>query len=135
MSGGGGWGSGARAILYERPNLSGRSFVVDSDVAANLATMGFNDRASSLRVERGHWVLCSRSEFRGECRTFGPGDYAHLPRELDKHVIPEAAQGLEPVHELAAHMMQDRQGQDHVEVTACGQHLQVRHGQPVIHEQ
>ena len=44
----------------------------------NLDTTGFNDRASSLRVESGYWIFCSDSEFRGECRTFGPGDYASL---------------------------------------------------------
>ena len=45
----------------------------------NLNTTGFNDRASSLRVQSGYWIFCSDSEFRGECRTFGPGDYASLP--------------------------------------------------------
>jgi Beta/Gamma crystallin len=68
----------ARATLYEGPNLSGRSFPL-SDMMRNLGTTGFNDRASSLRVESGYWIFCSDSEFRGECRTFGPGDYASLP--------------------------------------------------------
>jgi len=45
----------------------------------NLDPTGFNDRASSLRVESGYWIFCSDSEFRGDCRTFGPGDYASLP--------------------------------------------------------
>jgi hypothetical protein len=68
----------ARATLYEGPNLSGRSFVLN-DMMRNLDTTGFNDRASSLRVESGYWIFCSDSEFRGDCRTFGPGDYASLP--------------------------------------------------------
>jgi Beta/Gamma crystallin len=67
----------ARATLYESPNLSGRSYML-SDMMRNLDTTGFNDRASSLRVESGYWIFCSDSEFRGECRTFGPGDYATL---------------------------------------------------------
>ena len=67
-----------RATLYEGPNLSGRSFTLD-ETMPNLGTTGFNDRASSLRVESGYWIFCSDSEFRGECRTFGPGDYASLP--------------------------------------------------------
>ena len=50
-----------------------------NDTMQNLGTTGFNDRASSLRVESGYWIFCSDSEFRGECRTFGPGDYASLP--------------------------------------------------------
>jgi hypothetical protein len=68
----------ARATLYEGPNLSGRSYPLN-DTVRNLDTTGFNDRASSLRVESGYWIFCSDSEFRGECRTFGPGDYATLP--------------------------------------------------------
>jgi beta/gamma crystallin len=67
----------ARATLYEGPNLSGRSYPL-YDTMRNLDTTGFNDRASSLRVESGYWIFCSDSEFRGECRTFGPGDYLSL---------------------------------------------------------
>ena len=68
----------ARATLYEGPNLSGRSYPLYGTMP-NLSTTGFNDRASSLHVESGYWIFCSDSEFRGECRTFGPGDYASLP--------------------------------------------------------
>jgi hypothetical protein len=68
----------ARATLYEGPNLSGRSYPLN-DMMPNLGRSGFNDRASSLRVDRGYWIFCSDSEFRGECRTFGPGEYATLP--------------------------------------------------------
>jgi hypothetical protein len=71
-------GHEARATLYEGPNLSGRSYTVN-DTMRNLGTTGFNDRAVSLRVESGYWIFCNDSEFRGECRTFGPGDYASLP--------------------------------------------------------
>jgi Beta/Gamma crystallin len=68
----------ARATLYEGPNLSGRSYMLN-ETMRNLDSTGFNDRASSLRVEGGYWIFCSDSEFRGECRTYGPGDYASLP--------------------------------------------------------
>jgi hypothetical protein len=68
----------ARATLFEGANLSGRSMAVN-DMMRDLGRTGFNDRASSLRVESGYWIFCSDSEFRGECRTFGPGDYASLP--------------------------------------------------------
>ncbi len=68
----------ARATLYEGPNLSGRSYPLN-DIMPNMGRTGFNDRASSLRVDRGYWIFCSDSEFRGECRTFGPGEYASLP--------------------------------------------------------
>lgn len=68
----------ARATLYEGPNLSGRSYPLN-DTMQNLANTGFNDRASSLRVESGYWIFCSDADFRGDCRTYGPGDYASLP--------------------------------------------------------
>jgi hypothetical protein len=71
-------GREARATLYEGPNLSGRAYPLN-DTMTNLGTTGFNDRASSLRVESGYWIFCSDADFRGECRTFGPGDYATLP--------------------------------------------------------
>ena len=71
--GGGGWGGGSRAILYEGPNFSGRTFVINNEVVANLDGTGFNDRASSLRVEGGYWMFCSDANFNGECQTFGPG--------------------------------------------------------------
>ncbi len=76
--GGGGWGGGARVVLYEGSNFSGRSFLVDSDAVTDLQGTGFNDRASSIRVERGYWIFCTDANFMGECRTFGPGDYPSL---------------------------------------------------------
>jgi hypothetical protein len=81
-----GWGNGARAILYEGHELTGRAFVIDHDVVPDLDRSGFNDRARSLRVEGGYWVFCSDAHFEGECLTFGPGDYPNLPRELDGRV-------------------------------------------------
>ena len=77
-----GWGSGARAVLYEGENFRGRTMTVVEDLVANLRDAGFDDRASSLRVEGGAWVLCSDPNFQGQCWTFGPGEYPVLPRAL-----------------------------------------------------
>ena len=77
---------GSRATLYEGRDLSGRSFPMGSGAMANLDGTGFNDRASSLRVEGGYWVFCSDANFGGECRTFGPGDYASLPPGLSDRI-------------------------------------------------
>lgn len=68
----------ANATLYSRPNLSGRSYPIN-DMTPNLESSRFNDRASSLRVDSGYWIFCSEAEFRGDCRTFGPGEYDSLP--------------------------------------------------------
>ena len=82
---GAGWGGGIRVVLYEGPNLTGRTFVVDRYMG-NMDGTGFNDRASSLRVERGYWMFCSDAGFQGECRTFGPGDYPTLPNGLNNRI-------------------------------------------------
>lgn len=84
--GGGRWGTGARAVLYEAPNLAGRVFVVESGGVSNLDRTGFNDKASSLRVESGYWLFCTDADFRGECRTFGPGDYTVLPLGMTNRI-------------------------------------------------
>jgi hypothetical protein len=85
-SGGSNWGEGVRAVLYEGPNFSGRSYVVTGNTLPNLGGTGFNDRASSLRVEQGYWMFCSDADYSGECLTFGPGEYANLPPELNNRI-------------------------------------------------
>lgn len=79
-------GGEARAILYEGPDFHGRSFPIDRDTVRNLDRAGFNDRAQSLRVEGGYWIFCSDANFEGDCRTFGPGDYAELPGDLNRRI-------------------------------------------------
>jgi len=85
-SGGGNWGEGVRAVLYEGPGFSGRSYVISGNALRDLGGTGFNDRASSLRVEQGYWMFCSDADYSGECLTFGPGDYPNLPQELNNRI-------------------------------------------------
>jgi len=85
-SAGGNWGQGVRAVLYEGRNFSGRSYVVTGNSLRDLGGTGFNDRASSLRVEQGYWMFCSDSDYNGECLTFGPGEYPNLPPELSHRI-------------------------------------------------
>jgi hypothetical protein len=75
-----------QAMLYEGHDFQGRSFPLSRDVVRNLDRTGFNDRAGSLRIVSGYWVFCSDANFEGECRTFGPGEYPNLPRELDHRI-------------------------------------------------
>ncbi len=75
-----------RAVLFEGHDFQGRSFPMSRDVVRNFDRTGFNDRAESVRIESGYWVFCSDANFEGECRTFGPGDYPNLPRELDHRI-------------------------------------------------
>lgn len=76
--GGGGWGGNGRVVLYEGNNFQGRAYTVNQDVVRNFGSTNFNDRASSMRIERGYWMFCTDADFAGECRTFGPGDYPTL---------------------------------------------------------
>ncbi len=81
-----GWGNQGRVILYENGGFGGRRYVLTREFVPNFASLGFNDRASSLRVERGYWMFCSNAGFEGTCRTFGPGDYPSLPPGLDNAI-------------------------------------------------
>jgi hypothetical protein len=73
-------------VLYSNPEFRGDRYVVDSNTLPDLANTGFNDRAQSLRVERGYWIFCSDAGFQGTCRTFGPGSYPTLGWGLDNKV-------------------------------------------------
>ena len=75
-----------RAVLYEGPRFTGRSLVIDQNVLRNLDGTGFNDRVSSMRIERGYWLFCSDAQFAGECMTFEPGEYPNLPPAIDNRV-------------------------------------------------
>jgi hypothetical protein len=77
-------GNWASATLFSGPNMTGRSFTLGGQGAPDL--QGFNERASSLVVERGYWLFCSEPGFGGECRTFGPGRYDTLPPDLSNRI-------------------------------------------------
>ena len=72
--------------MYEFPNFGGRSFMLNTEILRNLDGTGFNDRASSMRVERGYWMFCTDANFEGECETFGPGDYPNLPGRMTNRI-------------------------------------------------
>ena len=55
----------ARAALRgPQPDRDAAS-IINNEVVANLAGTGFNDRASSLRIEGGYWIFCSDANFHG----------------------------------------------------------------------
>jgi hypothetical protein len=64
--------------LFSDSNFRGQRVTVDRD-ATNLADFGFNDRASSVVVRSGTWLLCEHANFGGRCAEFGPGEYRELP--------------------------------------------------------
>ena len=77
---GGSSGSGGRRAaleLFADGGQRGASAGVNAD-RDDLVDIGFNDRASSARIEYGSWQLCSDSNYRGSCRVFGPGSHDDL---------------------------------------------------------
>ena len=67
----------AQVTLYEGEGFRGRVFRTDKPVA-NLQRYGFNDRASSVIVERGRWEVCDDAGFRGRCIALRKGSYGSL---------------------------------------------------------
>jgi len=80
------WRSEPRVTLYEGRGFRGRAFDINRPEVRNFEPEGFNDRAESMRIEQGHWLVCSDAELQGQCRTFGPGEYPSLPPELDHRI-------------------------------------------------
>jgi hypothetical protein len=66
--------------LYTDGQFEGRPLNVVIDLR-QLGTLNFNDRASSVVIEKGAWVLCTEEDFKGNCITLEPGRYPSL-REL-----------------------------------------------------
>lgn len=69
--------------LYGQPDFRGRSVRIEGS-EHDLAERRFDGRASSMVVHEGRWQLCTEPGFEGNCRTFGPGEYAYLGRLDDR---------------------------------------------------
>jgi len=67
----------AQITFYERDDFRGRTFSTDRQVL-NFAERGFNDRASSVIVDRGSWEACSDERFGGKCVVLRRGSYKSL---------------------------------------------------------
>ena len=67
----------AEVTFYEQEAFGGRSFTVAKPVR-NFERFGFNDRASSVSVERERWEVCEDAQFGGRCVVLRPGRYPNL---------------------------------------------------------
>jgi uncharacterized protein YcfJ len=67
----------AQITFYEGEGFHGRTFATDHAVQ-NLQRYGFNDRASSVVVERGRWLVCEDARFQGRCVLLRRGSYDSL---------------------------------------------------------
>ncbi len=67
----------AQVTFYEGEGFRGRAFAPDHNVV-NFANAGFNDRASSVVVDRGRWEVCEDARFHGRCVILRKGSYDSL---------------------------------------------------------
>ena len=69
--------AGAQVTFYAGEGFRGQAFRVNGPVW-NFDRTGFNDRASSVIVERGRWQLCEDARFGGRCVILTRGSYPSL---------------------------------------------------------
>jgi hypothetical protein len=67
----------ADLTLYSEGDFQGRPLNVVIDLR-HLDTLHFNDRTSSLVIEKGAWIFCTEEDFAGKCVTLEPGRYGSL---------------------------------------------------------
>ena len=67
----------AQITFYEREAFRGRAFSTDKQVW-NFERQGFNNRASSVVVDRGRWEVCTEARFEGRCVVLRRGSYDSL---------------------------------------------------------
>jgi uncharacterized protein YcfJ len=67
----------AQITFYEHDGFRGRAFTTDRQVN-NFGNQGFNDRASSVVVDRGRWEVCTDAGFGGKCVVLRQGSYDSL---------------------------------------------------------
>lgn len=67
----------AQISFYESESFRGRVFSTKAAVA-DFSRTGFNDRASSVVVEKGRWEVCEDHRFQGRCVVLRRGSYRSL---------------------------------------------------------
>lgn len=84
------YGRGGEITLYYGPGFRGPSFSATRELS-NLPRQD-NDKALSLRIERGAWEVCSNSDFGGRCQVF-----THDVPDLRDYGLGEAISSIRPV--------------------------------------
>lgn len=67
----------AQITLYPGEGWRGRPLSANHSIR-DLRDLGFDDRASSVVVERGRWEVCEEPNFGGECKILRRGSYDSL---------------------------------------------------------
>lgn len=82
----------AGLIVYQEDNFGGDSREIRED-QPDLGWIHFDDRISSVQVNRGVWELCEHSQFRGRCITVD-----HDIRKLDRIGFDDRTSSIRRVH-------------------------------------
>jgi len=69
--------AGAQVTLYQDNDFGGASIAVQRRMPS-LGDYGFNDRASSMIIQRDRWEVCEDATYNGRCVVLGPGRYPSL---------------------------------------------------------
>ena len=75
----------AEITLYEHANYAGQQLTLRG-WTREIASTGFNDRASSIVVVSGRWELCTDADFRGTCAVFTRGEYPVIDTRLNDRI-------------------------------------------------
>jgi len=67
----------AQVTFYSQEGFTGRTYVAGGAVP-DFSGVGFNDRASSVIVDRGRWEVCEHAGFQGRCVVLQRGQYPSL---------------------------------------------------------
>ncbi|MEO7391325.1 MAG: beta/gamma crystallin-related protein [Ramlibacter sp.] len=67
----------AQITFYEGEDFRGRAVTVDRRLG-DMGREGFNDRASSIVIDRGRWEVCEHNRFEGRCVVLRRGSYPSL---------------------------------------------------------
>jgi uncharacterized protein YcfJ len=84
--------AGAQVTLYSGEDFHGRQFFLDRPMS-DFDRTDFNDRASSIVVQGGDWLVCEDAHFQGRCVTLRPGEY----RSLDRMGLNDRISSARPV--------------------------------------
>jgi len=77
-------GGGAAVTLFTKDNFRGRAVNVNG--AINLKQIGFNDKADSIVINQGSWVVCTKSDLGGRCKVLNRSVYDLDRIDLDDNI-------------------------------------------------
>jgi hypothetical protein len=70
---------GGEVVLFEHDGFRGEARPLRGD-EPDLGRIGFNDRVSSMRIQRGSWEFCEHAYYQGKCWRYDY-DTASLPKK------------------------------------------------------